>query len=218
MGKIVNTYNNESENHSEQALKLATKPTKFNTGCTLVFNTIMLIFFSIYSFANPDQSQCFARCSKGVHNLFNQDCMAFDKYHENYIDVKHEFRITFITGFVLSIVNLLYACVCIMYFIWERQTLLRTASCCVIISFILTVSWMVYASIVIFSKSGQECMQTYLPKSGSFIFIWLIIVYVCLGFCLCVFCMLCSIMTCKAKSNSSQEEDPLEERIVNPYR
>jgi len=99
--------------------------------------------------------------------------------------------------------------------------MLRISSFCVILSFFLTVAWMVYASIVIFSKSGQECMNTYLPQSGSFIFIWLIIVYVCLGFLTCVFCMLCGIMTCKAKlgnNSSKKEKDPLEERIVNPYR
>ena len=180
----------------------------------------MLVFFTIYAFDNPDDSECYVVCHHKYKSTFGKTCVAFPDYQEDSVNVKQEFRITFLTGFILSIVNLLYAGVCILYFICEKQKVLRTASCCVVLSFLLTVTWMVYASSVIFSKWGHRCRVTYLPQSGKFIFIWLIIVYFCLGFCVLVFCTLCCIMTSKAKYGSSdkKQNDPLEERIVDPYQ
>ena len=59
---------------SKQTLKLATKPTKLNTGCTLIVNSVMLIFFSVYVFDNPDTSDCYVLCDKGQYNVLNTNC------------------------------------------------------------------------------------------------------------------------------------------------
>ena len=65
---------------SKKALKLATKPTKLNTGCTLLVNSVMLIFFSLYAFHNPDDSECYVTCAKGEYNIFDTDCLVYPNY------------------------------------------------------------------------------------------------------------------------------------------
>ena len=40
-------------------LTKATKPTRANVCCTLIVNIIMLTYFAIYSFHNPDDRSCY---------------------------------------------------------------------------------------------------------------------------------------------------------------
>lgn len=44
----------DSSDTHKSSLSIATKPTRMNTCCTILVNCIMLIFFGIYSFNNPE--------------------------------------------------------------------------------------------------------------------------------------------------------------------
>ena len=184
---------------SKKSLKLATKPNGCNTICTIIINTVMGVYFAIYAFNNPDEHKCYVACNE-EWRFWGSECYPFENQVENSVNVSKYFYYAFLTGFVLSIVNLMYAGVCALYLLYEQKTMLKTASFCVILSGFLTISWLIYASIVIFSNSGQICMDSFLPQSGKFIYVWLIIVYVCIGFFLLVCILCCCIMARKAES------------------
>ena len=65
---------------------------------------------------------------------------------------------------------------------------------------------MVYASVVIFSTSGDLCRGTYLPKSGQFIFVWLILLYCSMGLMVCCTCIL-------QKSKANKRRDALSSNL-----
>ena len=55
-----------NSNKETSPLTKATKPTRANVCCTLMVNTIMLVFFSIYSFNNPDDNDCYIVYIDGI--------------------------------------------------------------------------------------------------------------------------------------------------------
>ena len=169
----------------ELSLKKVANPTKANTCCTIIVNVVMLAFFGIYTFNNPDDSDCYASGDLASTIDF--------KGSKN---VGKEFQIVFLTGFILCFINLAYAAVAVCFFMYAAKCMLSLASCLVACSGALTLAWMVYASIVIFSEEGQACSEDgFLPKSGQFIKVWLIIVYVCVGLICCCVCMFGCIIT-----------------------
>ena len=119
-------------------------------------------------------------------------------------DVGRQFHIIFVLGFAQCVINLLYALVAMCFFVTGGFSLLKMASCLVCISGSITIAWMIYASVVIFSDEGQKCHDTYLEKSGQFIYVWLIIVYVCFGLLCCVSCMMICIITSNQKKRQQQ--------------
>lgn len=113
---------------------------------------------------------------------------------DNSEDETKRFFVVFISEFCLCLINLLYASIGICYFMYASPKMLTAASSLVALSGILTLAWMIYASIVIFSDEGQLCKDTYAPKSGQFIYVWLILVYICFGLLFCIACMLACII------------------------
>ena len=71
---------------------------------------------------------------------------------------------------------------------------------------VFTLIFMVYASVVIFSVSGQLCRETdgFLEKSGKFIFVYLILLYCTVGVMLCCGCM----FFCVVLSNKKKKKNP----------
>ena len=64
------------------------------------------------------------------------------------------FKIIFMCGFMLCIINLAYAFVAMIFFMYEAKSMLNIASCLVGLSGALTIGWMIYASIVIFGEDA----------------------------------------------------------------
>ena len=115
-----------------------------------------------------------------------------------------DFRIIFICGFVMCIINLVYALMGILYFMWDSKQVMKFAQCLAFLSGLLYIGWIVYASIIIFSDASDECGDTYLPQSRKFILVWLIISYCALGVLCCVACMLVCIVANNRKKKKQK--------------
>ena len=191
----------DSRGQKKSHLTLAAKSTRQNTCCTIVVNTIMLAFFGIYAFKNPDYNSstgksCYVTCVKG-------DCTASPfSVDDSSTDVGFEFFGIFLSGFILCCINLLYAALTVCYFMNASQKVLQMASCVLGLSGALTIAWMVYTSIIIFGEKGELCRENYATKSGKFIFVWLIITYCCLFILCCTICMLVCIIQSNKKKQS----------------
>ena len=141
------------ETEKASPLTKATKPTRANVCCTIIINSIMLTFFAIYSFHNPDDDGCY----------IYQEPNSSVKYawpvelNEEGRNMGLRFKIVFICGFVLCFINLAYAIVALIFFMYEAKAMLNLASCLVGLSGVLTIGWMIYASIVIFGDDADLC-------------------------------------------------------------
>ena len=100
-------------------LTKATKPTKANICCTFIINAIMLIMFGIYSFNNPDDSDCYVVHILGEYYSYNY--MPDNLDHNDIRNVGKDFEIIFICGFVMCLINLVYAFLGIVYFMKESK-------------------------------------------------------------------------------------------------
>ena len=119
----------------------------------------MLIMFGIYSFNNPDDSNCWVNnVNDDVYSKKPADTEDYDLR-----DVKKDFRIIFICGFVMCIINLVYAFMGILYFMWDSKQILKFAQCLAFLSGLLYIGWIVYASIIIFSDASNACADSLLP-------------------------------------------------------
>ena len=79
--------------------------------------------FGIYSFNNPDDSDCY------VDSIGGDDYTAYpDKpsylEHDDLRNVGKDFKIIFICGFVMCIINLVYAFMGILYFMNDSKQIL----------------------------------------------------------------------------------------------
>ena len=192
------------KNSSEKGSPLtkATKPTKANVCCTLLINVVMLVFFAIYSFKNPDDSDCYVVRDYEFREEFASP-VEISGYDEK--DMSLRFKIIFICGFLLCLINLCYAFVALIYFMYEAKSMLNIASCLVGLSGALTLAWMIYASIVIFGEDAQLC-EDLMPKSTKFIYVWLILVYCFIGLLCCCSCMfICIVSSNKKKQKNKQK-------------
>ena len=86
----------------------------------------MLIMFGIYSFNNPDESECWTN-SIGGGNYEPFPTKPSDEEDYDLRDVSKDFRIIFICGFVMCIINLVYAFMGILYFMWDSQQIMKFA-------------------------------------------------------------------------------------------
>ncbi len=150
----------QDRKQKKSPLTVAAKPTRVNTCCTIVVNSVMLGFFGIYAFNNPDYNSS-TDTSCYVTKIDGELQASPFEIDESSTDVGFEFFAIFLSGFTLCLINLLYAAVAIFYFMYANKKLLHAASCLVCMSGALTIGWMVYTSVVIFGDKGQLCRSTY---------------------------------------------------------
>ena len=85
--------------------------------------------------------------------------------------------------------------------------MLGCASFLVGLSGLVTLIWMIYASLVIFGDKGMACKEKLLSQSGQFIYVWLIIVYCTFGLLCCCTAMLVCVMTNNRKKKRAQRPE-----------
>ena len=143
-----------SEGQPEKSTLLnVSKPTQMSTCCTIVVNLIMIVFFGIYTFNNPDDSECFVNDSLEFTNV-SQD---------GYVNVSAEYHACFLMAFILTILNLIYGAIGVCQFMFgASRKMLIMFNCLVAVSGTCSLAWMVYASVVIFGDKGQVCKENYL--------------------------------------------------------
>ena len=182
-----------NSNKETSQLTKATKPTRANVCCTMIVNITMLVFSAMYAFNNPDDSDCYIHIDDlGVPVPTKED------YNDDYKNMGLRYKIIFICMFLLCIVNLSYAFVSLIFFMYGSKFMLNIASCLVGLSGVAQIVWMVYASIVIFSEDSRLC-EEFMPKATMFIYVWLIIVYCFAGLLCCCSCMFICIVTSNKK-------------------
>ena len=184
-----------NSNKETSQLTKATKPTRANVCCTMIVNITMLVFSAMYAFNNPDNSACYIHIDDlGVPIPSDED------YNDDYKNMGLRYKIIFICMFLLCIVNLSYAFVSLIFFMYGSKFMLNIASCLVGLSGVAQIVWMVYASIVIFSEDSRLCeAEEFMPKATMFIYVWLIIVYCFAGLLCCCSCMFICIVTSNKK-------------------
>ena len=105
-------------------------------------------------------------------------------------DVGNSFHIIFLIGFIVQCVTTVYILAGLAYVLTGTDSFLKGVSGLMCCSGLLSFGWIIYASIVIFSEEGQLCRETLLPKSGQFIYVYVIMFYSIIGlFCLCGCCL-----------------------------
>ena len=115
----------------------AAKPTRANVCCSLMVNITMLVIFAIYAFANPDDEDCYIVYSRaGTEAVPDLDLVEEDSYE--YKNMTERFKIIFIIGFIISLVNLAYATLGFLYFMYEAKSMLNLASSLVCVSGVAT--------------------------------------------------------------------------------
>ena len=137
----------------------AAKPTKANVCCSFLINLTMLIFFAIYAFKNPDQDDCYIVYSSSGTDVYS-DLDDVEEENYDYINMTLRFKIIFIIGFIISVVNLAYATLGFLYFMYEAKSMLNLVSCLVCVSGISTLGQMIYASVVIFGDDADLCKES----------------------------------------------------------
>ena len=114
------------------------------------------------------------------------------------------YRTVFIFGFVLSMVNLFYVAAGVCIYLYQKVYIVKIMNTMMVINGVFTLIFMIYASCVIFSESGTLCRDSnYLPKSGNFIFVYLILLYCTVGITLCCGCM----FFCVVASNKKKKKN-----------
>ena len=133
----------------KDAMTLASKPTKANACCTLIINVTMSVIFAIYAFNNPDKDECYVKRNEfGTYDVYQ-----VEPEDGSYINVGQRYRICFVAGFALSVLNLIYAVFAMIYIAIESPKVLTFVKWLVGASGALTIAWMVYASIVTWSDN-----------------------------------------------------------------
>ena len=69
------------------------------------------------------------------------------------------FEVIFIIGFCISLINLAYAALGFLYFMYEARSMLNLVSCLVCVSGMATLGQMVFASVVIFGDDAELCKE-----------------------------------------------------------
>ena len=168
--------------------------------CTLVVNATMLVFFGIYAWANPDDSNdCYVDYDDNGALQAYPSALGGDS-----INVGQRFKIVFLCGFLLALTNLIYFVGGICIYLYQKFYMIKAMRFLIIIIGLFTLAWMAYASFVIFGDSGDLCRESYLPKSGQFIFVWLILLYCSMGIMVCCGCMFCCVVANNKKKKANK--------------
>ena len=179
----------------------ATKPTRANVCCSILVNLTMMIFFAIYAFKNPDEEECYIVRSADPPRGSDHEVVGEDN-----LNMTLRLKIMFVIGFIICLINLAYAICGFLYFMYEVKSMLRLVSVLVGASGILTLGWMIYASVVVFAEDSDLC-EEYTPKSYKFAFVWLVLVYCAMGlFCCCSCMFICVVSSNKQKKNKKQNK------------
>ena len=145
---------------------VAEKPTKFNTCCAFIVNILLGVFFGIYAFNNPDDSDCYViHYPDGV--MVTDDLPSTTGEDYTYKDLGRRYKVIFCCGIVLCLINLVYAVVAIVYFMVGAPCILKLNRCLVLISGLFTIAWISFASFVTFNdEEGPMCDEAgFLPQS-----------------------------------------------------
>ena len=113
------------------------------------------------------------------------------------------FKIIFVIGFIISVINLAYATLGFLYFMYEAKSMLNLVSCLVCVSGVSTLGQMIYASVVIFGDDADLCKEyDFAPKSYQFIYVWVILIYCFMALLCCCSCMIICIVSSNKKKKS----------------
>ena len=163
-------------------------------GCNLsinfVIHGVMVVFQGLYAFKNPEKTvKCYVSDFLGEEEPYHSTMFLGD----DYTDVSNRYHIVLICGFVLSLINLLQVAFGfyiyknthekIFYYETGKKKFNKIMLCSMMTIAILTLAFLIFAGCVIFSNSGQLCRKdpSFLPKSGQFIYVWVILLYCITG-------------------------------------
>ena len=124
--------------------------------CPGIIHSVMVVFFGIYAFNNPEEGvECYVSDIFGPDQPFHSTLTTGD----NYTDVGKRYHTVFVCGFVLSLINLLKCAHDYHLYTLGKFTENKIILCTWMIVGNLTLALLIYASIVIFSSSGQLCRE-----------------------------------------------------------
>ena len=161
----------------------------------LVINTIMASFMGIYTWNNPDRSECYSwrGSDAAIENPIGID--------EPVWDVTRLFHYWFFWGFILSVLALSYSIFSIVFVCSKKLIFLRTANSCMALALLGNLGWTVCGTVFRYRHHGMVCSGDFfndelyrrIPpfqwKSGQFIFVYLIILWGFWGFLLAGGCV-----------------------------
>ena len=148
----------------------------------LLVNTIMGTFFGIYTWNNPDDSECYSwpESDAAVSNPIGI---------ENAKDVTRQFHIWFMVGFIISAVSLVYSFLAIAFLATKKGVFLGTANSFFMLALLGNLGWTVCGTVFRFKHHGKVCSGDYFNsdlysevppfqwKSGRFMIVYLIILW-----------------------------------------
>ena len=111
----------------------------------------------------------------------------------------------------MCFLNILTSSAAGYYFFYANKKCLVFTKGLVCLSGLSTLAWMIYATVIIWGSYGTLCRDNdFLPKSGLFIYVWLVIMYVFLGIICCCACMMgCIISSNRKKDRHGVDSTPL---------
>ena len=140
----------ESYSDDEDRVPAVMKPNMFLVCLNLVLNTIMASFMGIYTWNNPDRSECYSwrDSSAAIENPIGI-------YRAK--DVTKMFHLWFFWGFVLSVVAILYSVFSIVFVASRKLVFLRTANSCMFIALLGNLGWTVCGTVFRYRHFGMVC-------------------------------------------------------------
>lgn len=175
------------------------KPNLCTAFLNLITNTTMTVFFALYTFRNPDSPTCWA---------WNQSDAAIVNPIgiPGAIDVSRWFRMWFIAGMIISGACVLYTILTWAFVATRKRSLMRASNILWLLCLVCNLVWTICGTVARFKHVGRVCSGDYFDqdlysevppfqwKSGHFIFVYLIILWVFWGIlmpfllCLVWFC------------------------------
>ena len=146
-------------------------------------NLIMIIFFGIYAWNNPDHAECFSwhESNAAIENPIGIP---------NAKDVTSQFHHWFIFGFVIALISLMYSVFACLFIITKKKILLGVGNSFFILALLGNAGWTIVGTVFRHKHPGKVCSGDYFNvelykkvppfqwKSGRFIYVFLVILWI----------------------------------------
>ena len=163
--------------------------------CTVLITVTIGSIFAFYAFGKPDTIGCYAYKLPGEVVSYEASPLPPSDDETEYMDVGAEFHAFFLMGFLIMCSQLVYIFFGVLYLVRQRHPYKKAAQISILITGVCTFAWIIMGSVFRWRAAGQACSEDYLFKSGRFMKVYLILMYVVWPIFLC--CGICAILADK---------------------